>query len=324
MTTKDSTPRLLLAERRGRRRAEVDKIAAEQEGVVSRRQLYALGYTRGEVRANVRAQRWRRLGRQSICVHRGPLTQSARHWAAVFEGGPRAYFDAGSALVAAGLEHYSVDVIRVSVPRGARVCRGKGIDIRQTRRWREEDLAPGLLRRAKVEVAAVHEALWARSERQAGLVLFMVVQQGLSTADRLGAAMIYVRRDKRRDYIHGVIFEMLGGVRTLGELDVVRECRRRGLPEPDKQVLRKAKNGTYYLDFFWKAYRLVVEVDGIQHEWVQQIVGDALRQNDVSLEGNTVLRLPLLGLRVAADEFFEQIETALVNAGCEIPGRRTA
>jgi very-short-patch-repair endonuclease len=319
MTTNENRPTLFLAERRARRRAEVDRIAAEQQGVVSRRQLYALGYTRGEVKANIRAQRWRRLGQQSICVHRGPLTQSARHWAAVFEGGPRAYLDAGSALLEAGLKHYTVDVIRVSVPRGARVRRGKGLDIRQTRRWREEDVAPGLLRRAKVEVAAVHEALWARTQRQAGLVLFVVVQQGLSTPERLGAAMLWVRRDKRREYIHGVIFEMLGGVRTLGELDVVLECRKRGLPEPDKQVLRKTKNGTYYLDFFWEAYRLVVEVDGIQHAWVQQIVGDALRQNDVSLEGNTVLRLPLLGLRIAADEFFEQIERALANAG-----RRTA
>jgi hypothetical protein len=39
------------------------------------------------------------------------------------------------------------------------------------------------------------------------------------------------------------------------------------------------------------------------------------RQNDITLQGCRVLRLPLLGLRVAREEFFAQIEQALVDAG---------
>ena len=76
---------------RRRRRRAVEALAWEQDGIVSRRELYAVGYTRAEVRANVRADRWRRVGRQSICVHRGPLSQRAEHRAAVNEAGPRAY-----------------------------------------------------------------------------------------------------------------------------------------------------------------------------------------------------------------------------------------
>ena len=53
----------------------------------------------------------------------------------------------------------------------------------------------------------------------------------------------------------------------------------------------------------------------------RNIVHDALRQNDVTLQDARVLRLPLLGLRVAADDFFDQIERALTNAGW--PGRHT-
>ena len=64
---------------------------------MSRRQLYERGVTRGEVRANLRAGRWRKVGRQSIAVHCGPLPQSAVHRAAVNEAGPRAYLDGGSA-----------------------------------------------------------------------------------------------------------------------------------------------------------------------------------------------------------------------------------
>ena len=34
-----------------------------------------------------------------------------------------------------------------------------------------------------------------------------------------------------------------------------------------------------------------------------------------TLDNLTVLRLPVLGLRVAADEFFDQVERALLDAG---------
>ena len=69
---------------------------------------------------------------------------------------------------------------------------------------------------------------------------------------------------------------------------------------------------------------MVVEIDGIHHSWAEQLVSDALRHNDVTLGHDLVLRLPLLGLRVAADDFFEQIEDALRTRGCRLAGRRTA
>jgi len=72
----------------------------------------------------------------------------------------------------------------------------------------------------------------------------------------------------------------------------------------------QAADGRYYLDVYWSQRRLVVEIDGIQHSWAGQQVDDALRQNRVTLENETVLR-PVLGLRVAPDEFFEQIEEGL-------------
>ena len=47
--------------------------------------------------------RWRRVGSQShLRVTTGPLTEEAsRHWVAVFQGGPRAFLDGASALIAA-------------------------------------------------------------------------------------------------------------------------------------------------------------------------------------------------------------------------------
>jgi very-short-patch-repair endonuclease len=313
------------AVRRLARRRYVERLAAAQESVVSRRQVYAAGITRWEVRANLHARRWRSFGRQSLVTYTGPLTDRSREWAAVFEAGPRGFLDGASSLKAGGLRNFDVEKIRVSVPRGGRVRRARGIDIRQTRRWAADDLVPGVgVPRSRNEVAAVRAALWAKSDKQAALVLTMSVQQGLTTPRQLGQQMLRVRRDRRRAFLSVVILDLVGGVRSLGELEVARECRTRGLPEPSRQVVRRGRNGTYYLDLIWDDWGVVVEIDGIHHSWAQNVVSDALRHNDVTLQNATVLRLPLLGLRVAADEFFAQIEQALATAGCPVAYSRSA
>lgn len=303
---------------RDARHRRLARLAADQGGVVSRRQTYGIGITRWEVRAHVRAGRWQLVGDQSIVVHTGPVSSPGMMWAAVFQGGPRAHLDGVSALIAAGLVRFEASRIRVTVPRGAKVRRTPLFDIRQTRRWDPATVAGTGIPRTEPAVAAVRGALWARSGKQAALVLTMAVQQGLTTPDDLSVAALAVRRDRRRRLVHAVVLDLLGGVRSLGELDFATECRRRGLPEPSRQALRKDNRGRYFLDVVWEAWGLVVEIDGIQHAWVENIVGDALRHNAVSLQALTVLRLPLLGLRVARDEFFAQIEQALRDAGCPL------
>ncbi len=307
---------------RRRRHAGADRLASQQASIISRTQLYQLGFSRGEVRAQVRARRWQRIGSHCLATHNGPLTKDARYWVAVLEGGPRALVDGESSLVLGGLEHYDVARIRVSVPRGARIRhRRSSLNIRQTRRWCADDQAPGTgVPRTRIAVAAVRAALWAVTDRQATLLLTMTVQQGLAPVSELATEALRIRRDRRRGLVHGVLLDLAGGVRSLGELDVVRGCRDRGLPEPDAQALRRGKRGSIYLDFRWKRWKVVVEVDGIQHSWAQQIVGDALRHNAIAIQGDVVLRLPVLGLRVCPDEFFDQIRDALVAAGWQEPG----
>ena len=251
---------------RDRLLAEVRRLAAAQGGVVSRRQLYALGMTRGEVRAQVRARRWQRVWSRSICLHTGQVSDAGRWWAATFEGGDRAVLDGASSLIASGLTGFDCRTIRVSVPRGVRAVRASGLDVRRTRRWRADDLAPSGVPRTCVEVAAVRGALWAVSDRQAALLVTMTVQQGLTAADRIGLALLDVRRDKRRTLLHALVLDLLGGVRSIGELDFARECRRRGLPEPTRQSVRRGRDRRYYLDVEWADHGLVVEIDGIHHD----------------------------------------------------------
>jgi very-short-patch-repair endonuclease len=287
------------------------ELARTQAMVLSRRQIYGLGITRWEVRGQVRARRWRLIGDQSVCLHNGPMTDDSHRWSAVFQGGPSACLDGASALIASGLTRFDVDRHRVSVPRGARVRRTRLYDIRQTRRLRPEDRASTGIPRTRAPVAAVRAGLWAATDRQAAYVVTLTVQQGLASPEQIGRALLAVRRDKRRQLLHELVNDLVDGARALGELDVVRELRRRGLPLPQRQVLRRDARGRYYLDLYWPDHRLVVEIDGIHHAWAENVVGDALRQNSLVLAGDMVLRLPLLGLRLEPDDFFSQIGRAL-------------
>ena len=301
--------------------ARLDRLARRQAGVVSRMQAYDVGITRAQIRANIRARRWRRIGSQTVALATGQLAADAKFWAAVFEAGPRAQLDGESALIASGLTGYRSDSIRVSVPRGAKVRRARGLDIRQTRRWSADDRVPSGIPRTRIPVAATRSALWATTDRQAALLLTMSVQQGLTTAQDLGLEALRIKRDRRRRLMHDVILDLSGGVRSLGELDFARECRRRGLPEPSRQAVRRGRDGRYYLDVAWEEWRVVVEIDGIHHSWAVHVVGDALRQNAIVLQDMLVLRLPLLGFRVEPDAFFAQIEEALASRGCPVLGR---
>ncbi len=281
---------------------------------MSRPQLYALGVTRSEIRVHVWAGRWRKLSDQAVALRNGPLDLEGHRWAAVLQGGPRAMLDGVAALQAAGLERFESDSIRVSVPRGAKVRRTRMYDIRQTRRLSASDRASTSgPPRTRVPVAAIRAGLWARTERQAVYLVTLTVQQGLATPEQLGLEMLRIKRARRRLLLSTVIADLLDGARSLGEIDVGRELELRGLPRPDRQVLRR-DSGRYYLDLYWDDLGVVVEVDGIQHTWAENVVGDALRQNSLTLAHDTVLRLPLLGLRLQPDDFYAQIEQAITDA----------
>jgi very-short-patch-repair endonuclease len=255
------------------------------------------------------------VGDQSVVLHNAALSAGGECWAAVFQGGPRACLDGASALIAAGLERYEMDRVRVSVPRGARVRRNRRFNIRQTRRWDAADIVPTGVPRTRPATASIRAALWAATDKGAITVLTMTVQQGLATPQQIGHELLRIRRDRRRLLLHAVVNDLLDGARSLGEIDFARELRSRGLPAPTRQVLRCDGRNRYYLDLYWLDYRLLVEIDGIHHAWAENVVGDALRQNAIVLDGDTVLRLPLLGLRLRPDEFFGQIERALRSRG---------
>ena len=228
----------------------------------------------------------------------------------MFEAGPRAFLDGASSL-----GRRRPDEVRRRADPGLGAARGAGATAdgastsgRRGGGSRRPGDPAAAYPRSRNEVAAVRGALWAtvrcpgRPRADDG--------SAAGTGRRLSSWDVEALRDQARpppaDSSHAVILDLMDGVRSLGELDFARECRRRGLPEPSRQVVRRGRNGSYYLDVTWDdlARRGRDRRDPAR-------LGAERRGRRPAPERRharatpSVLRLPLLGLRVAADDFFD-------------------
>lgn len=300
-------------------RKAAERIGHGQEQVVTRRQLYAAGVPRWLVRRELVVGRWRRGGRQTVVLHNGPTSPASRRWIAVFEAGPRAALDGVSALQEAGIAALTDELVHVIVPKGNRKVRLAGVRIHESRRWRGQDVLRAGLPRTSPAVAAVHAALWAVTDRQATLFLTLAVQQRKASPLELHDAAAAVRRHPRRRLLRTVVLELTDGVRSLGELDVAVAMRRRGLPEPERQSVRRRSSGRQFLDADFPAYDVTVEVDGWQHDEPEHRLGDLLRDVTLMTEGRTVVRLPLVAWRLDEAAVLDALEHLFVSRGWRRP-----
>lgn len=268
------------------------------------------------VAAEVRAGRWHSLGRQSLFVldsATSPDPALSRLWWAVLEVGGQAAVDGVSALQFAGLRGFEQPQIQVSVHKSGFYVKPQGVRVYETRRRLPDDLVESGLPRVRADIAAVRGALWAATNRQAALIMIMSVQQRLATGKDLVEAFATVRRHPRRRFLRSVLADVTDGVQSMGELDFARLCHRAGLPEPSRQVVRQ--QGRVYLDASWDTYDVVVEIEGVHHEWESNQVADTFRQNTLTLDRSAVLRIPVVALRDCPEPFLRQLGSLLRSRG---------
>jgi very-short-patch-repair endonuclease len=278
------------------------------DGVLSRAELRRHGWDRDAVARQVVADRWSCHGHQTVALHTSHLGEEARRWRAVWEVGLGvAALDGVTALQAAGLVGFSEDRVHVSVKHTATVQEVSGVRVHKVIRRSAGELVEGGIPRTTPAVAAVRAAHWAVSDRQAALLMVMPVQQRIITGDQLVGATRRVRGRTRRRLIPLIARDIADGAQSLGELDFAALCRSRGLPEPSRQVVQQGHQGRIYLDVRWDDADLVVEIDGAQHSWGLASMDDQFRQNAVVIRGDRVLRMTLLGLRLAPEAFMDQV-----------------
>lgn len=287
------------------------RLAALHGGVVRRADLLAEGLTDHDIRTEVERGVWHQVGKHTMCVNGRKPQGEGLLWYALWESGPRSVLDGPTALIAAGLRHWTEDLVHVSVPGNATVRELPGVQHHKLRK-----VGPSIdagLRRTRTEVAAVRAAQWARTDREAATLIAMVVQQRLVSTQQLLQRWTSTKNARRRAFLDAIIRDICDGAHSINELDVGTACRARGLPSPTRQAVRKGSNGRVYLDMLWEDEDVHVEVHGAQHYAGLAVVDDSARANDLAVRnaGRISLQIPVLGWRLYPDRFLDQIEEAL-------------
>jgi hypothetical protein len=297
---------------------EFDALAHQQDQILHRRQLLAVGITRSRTVAQLRSGRWQAVGPLAIALHNGPLTTEQARWAAVLTAGPRAAIGARTALQMAGLKNWEWPRIQVLVPPGRRVPEipEVAIDVHPTRRDEAyRFMLVGAPRRTNVERSALDAASWSNSLRACAGILAAVVQQRLTTAIRLLDALDKSGPIRHRRFMLQILHDIDGGAQALAEIDIGRLCRSEGLNVTARQALRiDAQGRRRYLDGIvtgQNGKQVAFEVDGGIHLAVRSYWDDMMRANELLIVGIGQLRFPSYAVRAEGPIVVDQFRRAL-------------
>lgn len=307
--------------------ARMDDLIPLHDGVVTRAELHTMGMTYHEVEAQLAARRWQAVGPLVVVTHNGPLTRAQQLWVAVLNAGDPAALAGRSAAEHAGLQGWSSPLVHVVVPRGRHVPKlpTSRVDIRvhESRRFGAEDVHPTRTPpQTRIARSVVDAATWTRNARSACGLLAAAVQQRLTTAEALTAELDAAGRIRHHSLLRRMAVDIGGGAHAVSETDFTNLCRRYGLPEPERQVVRTEAGGRRrYLDNVLRGpdgREVVVEVDGALHLLPTTYWDDMSRDNELVIDGRRRLRFPTVAMWVDADRVAAQLARAL---GLPVPAK---
>lgn len=250
-------------------------------------------------------------------LHNSTPSKSDLQAIVLINAGPRAVLTSFTGLEASGLTGWGRDAVHVLVPGGARVTRVDGVPMRVhwTGSWRRREINPTRRLHHPAE-SALLAAAGLTNPRPACGVLAAVVQQGLTRPERLTRAVQAAPRTRHRAILLSAVQDIAQGAAALSEIDFARLCRAAGLPEPVRQAVRVEPSGRRrYLDVEWRTRngrRWVVEVDGALHLAAQRWWNDQLRQNELVIAGDRVLRFPSVVVRCEVPLVIDQLRRSLL------------
>jgi hypothetical protein len=260
---------------------------------VARRQLVALGHPATFVDDQIAAERWRLVSDIVICTTTGALTREQLMWAGVLHAGPGSAIGGLTALERRGLKHWHRDEVTVLLAKSHNLEPLLGVRFIETRRPIGL-YATGALPTWRTEPASLLFAGYCRSSRTALGLLAAVVQQQLTTPERLLTEIDRMRPLRWSTRFKTTLGLVTEGSHSLGELRVVRMCMNHGLPIPDRQSPRIDASGRLrYTDAEWRLPSgtvVILEVDGGFHMEVEHWEGEITRERDLVTTGAIVLR----------------------------------
>jgi very-short-patch-repair endonuclease len=282
----------------------------------------------GVLRGRVRLGMWRSVCRGIVVTHNGQLTREQQLWVAVLAAGEEAVLAGAAAAAEGGVHGLRAERIDVLVP----AARASSVRLRRLPpdmaavRVRRTAILPAAHRRVgrpprtTIARSVVDAAAWAPTVREAQLVLAAACQQRRVLPSEVAEVLAVLPTVRRRRLMLTTLTDIEGGAGALSEIDFALLCRRYRLPQPDRQVHRTDFVGRRrYLDAYWPAYRLHVEIDSAHHMDPRQWAADMLRQNEVWIAGDRILRFPAWLIRADPAAVADQLRAALTAAGGQRP-----
>jgi hypothetical protein len=277
-------------------------VARSQDGLITLAQLRAAEVTHRALEFRIRTERWQRVAQSVICTTTGTLTDQQRLWVGVLHAGEGALVGGIHACQRAGLEKWDREEVVVLVPYALAPRPLAGYQFVRSRRrmagWRS---AREGVPTCRVEPAAL---LWVSTERNPRTLqglLAALVQQRVSTPERLAAALAELPRLPRAPLIRATLTDVAGGAQSVSELDVKRMCKTHGLAMPRRQTRRRDADGRVrYTDCEWRLADgriLVLEVDGGFHKDAETWEDDIARQRALSATDLLIVRCTSRELR---------------------------
>ncbi|MEU4421342.1 hypothetical protein AB0F81_12010 [Actinoplanes sp. NPDC024001] len=278
---------------------------------------------RSALRRHLNQERWRSVCRGIVLTGNGQLTRSQQLWVATLAAGPGARLAGRAAATEAGVKGLAAEPLDVLIPaerhRSGRLARLPAdmarVRVHRTSVLPAEHLQLGRPPRTTSARAVVDAASWAGGPRESQMIILSACQQRRVTPERLRAVLGRLPVLRRRRLIAATIADVEGGVGAHSEADFLTLCRRHSLPRPDMQEQRPDTTGRMrYLDAYWRAARLHVEIDGSHHMDVRQWSADMLRQNRIWISGDRILRFPAWLVRSEPAAVAAQLREALATA----------
>ncbi len=301
-----------LANPPGARRRDPADLLVRQRGLVRRGQLDDAGWTCHQIDHEIDVGRWRQLAPEVFVVQTGPLTDEQRQWLGVLHAGTEAALSHGTACSRSGLKGWQSDVVDVITRKGQAIDPIPGFFFHQTRRPYVQWLQPGSSPpRLRLEIAAL-----LRAEREGSLragigLLAAVVQQRLSTTERLLLSSFEISKLRHGKQLRLALGDIAGGAQSFAEIDLGRICREYDLQPPRRQVLRRDRHGRRrYLDCEWElpdGTVVVLEIDGGFHLETENWWRDMRRERGVVISGRLVLRCSNIEIRLAPAEIMQDL-----------------
>jgi very-short-patch-repair endonuclease len=289
----------------------IAEIADRQHGVITAKQLAAVGLGRAAISERARAGRIHRIHQGVYAVGHCRLSLHGRFMAAVLACAPGAVLSHVSAVVLWELLKPIDGPVHISVPTTSGRRKQRGIHLHRSPSLKppaDPSPSPSYLQQ---EGGRGRRVLTTHRHN----IPVTTVARTLEDLQRTSfLAPHLVRRATRQAELKGYRLEHLTTDRTRSDLETLflGIVRRHGLPHPEVNV----KLGRWEVDFLWRSHNLVVETDfWAYHRGSIAFQDDHARDLDLRSAGFTVLRYDDTQLENEPDRVAADVAAALSMSG---------